>query len=957
MSDVEGRPTAIGNPAPPEFINGKKLGRVTNQLQYLEKVVIKALWRHHFSWPFQQPVDAVALHLPDYYTIITNPMDLSTISKRLQNKYYWNALECIQDFNTMFTNCYVYNRPGDDIVFMAQTLEKVFLDKVAQMPEEECEVASVSAKEQVNGKKMNAGSVMQRSVMSEVVLQQTVTVIPSDEHQLMSPIHLSAQMDATIKRGLKRKPDPTPPIAHIEVSSVGGHLAPCPLFTRRGSGRPIIPPKKDLPSYEGKRVKLSEQLRCCNDILKEMLSRRHYEYAWPFYAPVDAVAMGLHDYHDIIKQPMDLSTIKKKMDRREYAIAKEFAADVRLMFSNCYKYNPPLHEVVYMARKLQEVFEARYLKLPQETEGGSISHQQVNKVKATVGCLSTSSSRSDISSEAGSSSEEVATQLASLKERLKAVSDQLSRLSQAPLMKPRKKGKVKKEKEFIEKDITILKHKTSKYKSILETMAHGKTSTSHGNRHKVNSASPLKCEDEISTLPVTYQEKMQLKSDIQKLPCDQLGQLVNIINTRETSLQRCTPEEIEIDFEVLMPSTVRALQRFAATCLKKYNRKRSKTKLVKITGGYAAGKLSNTGRSMVTSKEQTSVKKKQPPAKVKASPDFSYPSCLSDSSSSSSSSISDSCSSSSDSSSDCESVLKTKKQRGRESCQMVETKKKLKRAACSWQTSETKDPIKASVDTSQPVAVQAAAADSKGLLTHQNAEPTRDEPTPSPPDFPTILFPMTSPGILRDWAESRFEGPVLSPLRDSPLQSKEETDFRYPEERKSTGEEESPISKKDIFLKNAESWARLVNQSVTATAIKSSKESFQQFRKVALEKREREKALKEKLVQEEEDKVAPEKTSLLVPCKTEPKGQPVKETLDSPEDIGAETPSNTPKEAEQQIPQSPIEAQPLAIQSPLTKEREMARKKEQERRRREAMSGVDLTLQRDIMTTFELNLD
>lgn len=41
------------------------------------------------------------------------------------------------------------------------------------------------------------------------------------------------------------------------------------------------------------------------------------------------------------------------MDQREYANANEFAADVRLMFSNCYKYNPPSHEVVYMARKLQ----------------------------------------------------------------------------------------------------------------------------------------------------------------------------------------------------------------------------------------------------------------------------------------------------------------------------------------------------------------------------------------------------------------------------------------------------------------------------------------------------------------------------------------------------------------------------------------------------------------------------
>lgn len=37
-------------------------------------------------------------------------MDLSTVKKRLENNYYWKAMECIEDFNTLFTNCYMYNR-------------------------------------------------------------------------------------------------------------------------------------------------------------------------------------------------------------------------------------------------------------------------------------------------------------------------------------------------------------------------------------------------------------------------------------------------------------------------------------------------------------------------------------------------------------------------------------------------------------------------------------------------------------------------------------------------------------------------------------------------------------------------------------------------------------------------------------------------------------------------------
>ena len=61
-------------------------------------------------------------------------MDLGTIKKRLENSYYWMARECIQDFNTMFTNCYTYNKPGEDVVVMAQALEKLFLTKVRLEP-------------------------------------------------------------------------------------------------------------------------------------------------------------------------------------------------------------------------------------------------------------------------------------------------------------------------------------------------------------------------------------------------------------------------------------------------------------------------------------------------------------------------------------------------------------------------------------------------------------------------------------------------------------------------------------------------------------------------------------------------------------------------------------------------------------------------------------------------------
>lgn len=55
--------THPGPPQPP-VKDPSRQGRMTNQLQFLQKVLLKSLWRHHFAWPFHEPVDAVKLNLP-----------------------------------------------------------------------------------------------------------------------------------------------------------------------------------------------------------------------------------------------------------------------------------------------------------------------------------------------------------------------------------------------------------------------------------------------------------------------------------------------------------------------------------------------------------------------------------------------------------------------------------------------------------------------------------------------------------------------------------------------------------------------------------------------------------------------------------------------------------------------------------------------------------------------------
>ncbi|XP_047425903.1 bromodomain-containing protein 3-like isoform X2 [Mugil cephalus] len=490
-------PPQLVNPPPPEVTNPDHPGRRTNQLQYMQNVVVKSLWRHQFAWPFYQPVDAVSLGLPDYHEVITSPMDLGTIKKRLENNYYWSASECLQDFNTMFTNCYIYNKPTDDIVLMALALEKIFLQKVSQMPQGEVEVFPNAAKGK--GKKSSA--------------------------QVTTPLNVLSE---------SRK----------KHESAGSAFTPSKSDFE----------EKESPQQEIKQCSLSEQLKHCSDILKEMLSKKHYGYAWPFYKPVDAEALQLHDYHDIIKYPMDLSTVKKKMAAGEYQDAQGFAADVRLIFSNCYKYNPSHHKVVEKARKLQGVFEKMFAKMPDERVG-LISPEGCMSAKSAA----VSGTADDVPSlNKSETTEGRSARLEELQEQLNSVHEHLA---EAPESKPKREQEKDKKENIGQSKGSVNSTRTP-------------NSTA---RQSWKHSSVRESEDE--PLPMTYDEKQQLSLDINRLPGVKLGHVVHIIQTREPSMSSTNSDEIEIDFERLKPSTLRELEQYVRSCLykrfKKFQKKSS----------------------------------------------------------------------------------------------------------------------------------------------------------------------------------------------------------------------------------------------------------------------------------------------------------------------------------------------------------------------------------------------
>ncbi|RXM94588.1 Retinoic acid receptor RXR-alpha-A [Acipenser ruthenus] len=274
----------------------------------------------------------------------------------------------------------------------------------------------------------------------------------------------------------------------------------------------LPPPEYTNPSKPGRKT---NQLQYMQNVVVKTLWK--HQFAWPFYTPVDAIKLGLPDYHKIIKVPMDMGTIKKRLENNYYWSASECMQDFNTMFTNCYIYN-----------------------------------------------------------------------------KLKAVHEQLAALSQAPVSKPKKKKEKKeKEKEKKKKDKEKDKEKHNKVKVEEEKKpkstqpakqtqqkkapAKKANSTTTATRQLKKGAKPpaagYESEEEEDSLPMTYDEKRQLSLDINRLPGEKLGRVVHIIQSREPSLRDSNPDEIEIDFETLKPSTLRELERYVKSCLQKKQRK------------------------------------------------------------------------------------------------------------------------------------------------------------------------------------------------------------------------------------------------------------------------------------------------------------------------------------------------------------------------------------------------
>ncbi|KAI5866751.1 putative Bromodomain testis-specific protein [Durotheca rogersii] len=128
------------------------------------------------------------------------------------------------------------------------------------------------------------------------------------------------------------------------------------------TAKPTKAKRTSLGSLEEKQYSSDHRLNFCADLLVKMLSGPGFwtRLVGPFRYPVRPVEDGVPDYHDKIKKPMDLNTIKDKMNNREYSSHEEFASDMRQIFANCYIYHTEDSPIWANCQKFEKTFEEKY---------------------------------------------------------------------------------------------------------------------------------------------------------------------------------------------------------------------------------------------------------------------------------------------------------------------------------------------------------------------------------------------------------------------------------------------------------------------------------------------------------------------------------------------------------------------------------------------------------------------
>lgn len=117
-------------------------------------------------------------------------------------------------------------------------------------------------------------------------------------------------------------------------------------------------------------------------LLERIRNTKKIKVSLAFKDPVNHVALGIPTYPDIVKHPMDLSTMENKLKEKTYQYVRDFMADLDQMIENSELFNNKQHPVTQAGYNLRAYFLKGMGKMPRG--GAEEPPKQAKAKKPTV---------------------------------------------------------------------------------------------------------------------------------------------------------------------------------------------------------------------------------------------------------------------------------------------------------------------------------------------------------------------------------------------------------------------------------------------------------------------------------------------------------------------------------------------------------------------------------------------
>ncbi|XP_022750824.1 transcription factor GTE4-like isoform X2 [Durio zibethinus] len=257
--------------------------------------------------------------------------------------------------------------------------------------------------------------------------------------------------------------------------------------------------------------------KSCSSLLERLMKHKH---GWVFNAPVDVKGLGLHDYYSIIKHPMDLGTVKSRLNKNWYKSPREFAEDVRLTFRNAMTYNPKGQDVHIMAEQLSQIFEDKW---------APIEADYIRDMRLAI-------------------------------EYEVSLPMPTPRKAHPMLPSPLDMRRILDRSELMVRPVDMRP-------KLIATTPSGRTATPKKPKAK-----------DLYKRDMTYEEKQKLSTNLQSLPSEKLDNIVQIIKKRNSAFFQ-HDDEIEVDIDSVDTETLWELDRFFTNYKKSLSKNKRKAEL------------------------------------------------------------------------------------------------------------------------------------------------------------------------------------------------------------------------------------------------------------------------------------------------------------------------------------------------------------------------------------------